>query len=114
MEFELSREMIENELIIIFTSSKEFGNYVESTLLSNFVKRIMDSKLREHWYEKMSQKCGVSEIYSFDLFETPFGVYAMVEWVDRERIVCAGVYQLTNNRGKCFRSIPDTRHRWLY
>lgn len=111
--FELTQEMIENELLSIYYNTSPFNShncYMKSPLGSGFIKRInCDYEMRNYWVEKINPL----KVYSIDIFETPFGKYSLVKYADQKNVSNGGVFKLTNNKGrKCFKYIGcryDTR-----
>ena len=71
--FELTQEMIENELLCVYYNTfafNSFGCYMKSPLGCNFIKHLScDYEMRDYWIEKTSPL----KIHSIDIFETPFG-----------------------------------------
>lgn len=112
--FDLTKQMVEDELISIFKNRDNDGYLIESPLLSQFTKRLYKQhEYREYWQTNIRKTCGVSEYYEFYLIETPFGIYAFVKWIDNKREYKGGVFQLTNARGKHFKYIKDSRNIWV-
>lgn len=99
--FELTKEMIENELLSIFYNTfglnGGFGEYRKSPISCNFIKHVYeDYRMKIYWREKINP----NEIHSFDIFETPFGKYAFVHFKDSNNCYDCGVFKLTNTKGR--------------
>lgn len=104
--FELTQEMIENELLSVYYNTSafnSFGCYIKSPLGCNFIKHLnCDYEMRDYWIEKTNPL----KVHSIDVFETPFGKYALVNYADQNNVFNGGVFKLTNNKGrKCFKYI---------
>jgi hypothetical protein len=104
--FELTQEMIENELLSIYYNTSafnSFGCYMKSPLDCSFIKHLTcDYDIKDYWAEKINP----IKVYSIDIFETPFGKYALTKYADHENIASGGVFKLTNNKGrKCLKYI---------
>lgn len=104
--FELTQEMIENELLSVYYNTFAFcsyGCYMKSPLGCGFIKRLnRDYEMKDYWAEKINPL----KTYSIDIFDTPFGKYTLVKYANQENILSGGVFKLTNNKGrKCFKYI---------
>lgn len=109
--FDLTKQMVEDELMIIFKNRDDTGDLIKSPLLSQFIKRLYNNyEYKEYWQTNIRKTCGVSKYYEFDLIETPFGIYAFVKWIDCNRKYKNGIFQLTNTKGKHFKYINESRN----
>lgn len=104
--FELTQEMIENELLSVYYNTfafNSYGSYMKSPLGSSFMKHLnCDYEMKDYWAEKINPL----KVYSIDIFDTPFGKYALTNYADQKNVSDGGVFKLTNNKGrKCFKYI---------
>lgn len=110
--FELTQEMIENELLSIYYNTfafNSYGSYMKSPLGCNFMKHLnCDYAMKDYWAEKINPL----KVYSIDIFETPFGKYVLANYADQKNISDGGVFKLTNSKGrKCLKYIGS---RFVY
>ena len=104
--FDLTQEMIENELLSVYYNTFSFrgySNYMKSPLGSNFIKHLnCEYDMKDYWAEKINPL----KVYSIDIFETPFGKYALTKYANQDNVSSGGVFKLTNIKGrKCLKYI---------
>lgn len=89
--FELTQEMIENELLSVYYNTSafnSFGSYMKSPLGTSFMKHLnCDYEMKDYWAEKINPL----KTYSIDIFETPFGKYALANYADQKNVSDGGV-----------------------